>query len=100
MLRTMDTVHFCEQIKASACQSHYIMKWRDRDHINTPLTRSVGGSYHSGKRKTDKLQRQPQLSMPSYASHRLRILSSVQRHKKKLNIAITLKKHSSKTFEH
>ena len=83
MLRTMDTVHFCEQIKVSARQPHHIMKWRN-----------------SGKRKTDKLQRQPQLSMSSSASHRLRILSSDQSHRKKLNIAITLKKHSSKTFEH
>lgn len=100
MLRTMDTVHFCEQIKVSVRRSHYIMKWRDRDHTNNPLTHYVRGSCHSGKRKTDKLQRQPQLSMPSSASHRLRIFSSVQRHRKKLNIAITLKKHSSKTFEH
>ena len=82
MLRTMDTVHFCEQIKVSARQPHNIMKWRECDHINNPLTHSVGGSYHSGKRKTDKLQRQPQLSMPSYASHRLRILSSDQSHRK------------------
>lgn len=100
MLRTMDTVHFCEQIKVSPRQLHHIMKWRDRDHINNPLTHFVGGSCNSGKRKTDKLQRQPQLSMFSSASHRLRILSSDQSHRKKLNIAITLKKHSSKTFEH
>ena len=100
MLRTMDTVHFCEQIKVSARRPHHIMRWRDCVHINNLLTHSVGGSRNSGKRKTDKLQRQPQLSMPSSASHRLRIFSSVQRHRKKLNIAITLKKHSSKTFEH
>ncbi|MDM3319108.1 hypothetical protein OGV94_12585 [Citrobacter sp. Ce006] len=100
MLRTMDTVHFCEQIKVSARQPHQIMKWRERDHINNPLTHSVGGSRNSGKRKTDKLQRQPRLSMSSSASHRLRILSSDQSHRKKQNIAITLNKHSSKTFEH
>ena len=91
MLRTMDTVHFCEQIKVSARQPHHIMKWRERDHTNNLLTHSV---------KIDKLQRQPRLSMFSSASHRLRILSSDQSHRKKLNIAITLKKHSSKTFEH
>ena len=100
MLRTMDTVHFCEQVKVSARQPHYIMKWRERDHINNLLTHFVGGSRNSGKRKTDKLQRQPQLSMPSSASHRLRIFSSDQSHRKKLNISINLKKHSSKTFEH
>lgn len=100
MLRTMDTVHFCEQIKVSARQPHHIMKWRERDHTNNLLTHSVGGSRNSGKRKTDKLQRQPQLPMPSSASHRLRIFSSDQSHRKKLNISINLKKHSSKTFEH
>ncbi len=100
MLHTMDTVHFCEQIKVSARQPHHIMKWRERDHINKPLTHSVDGSCNSGQRKKDKLQRQPQLSTSSSASHRLRILSSDQSHRKKLNIAITLKKHSSKTFEH
>ena len=87
MLRTMDTVHFCEQIKVSARQPHQIMKWRERDHINNPLTHSVGGSRNSEKRKTDKLQRQPRLSMSSSASHRLRILSSDQCHRKKLNIS-------------
>ena len=100
MLHTMDTVHFCEQIKVSARQPHHIMTWRERDHINNPLTHSVGDARNSGKRKTDKLQRQPQLSMFSSASHRLRILSSDQSHRKKQNIAVTLKKHSSKTFEH
>lgn len=100
MLRTMDTVHFCEQIKVSARQHHHIRKWRERDHTNNLLTHSVGSPRNSGKRKTDKLQRQPQLSMSSSASHRLRIRSSDQSHRKKLNIAITLKKHSSTTFEH
>lgn len=100
MLRTMDTVHFCEQIKVSARQPHHIRKWRERDHTNNLLTHSVGSPRNSGKRKTDKLQRQPQLSMSSSASHRLRIRSSDQSHRKKLNIAITLKKHSSTTFEH
>lgn len=91
MLRTMDTVHFCEQIKVSARQPHHIMTWRERDHINNPLTHSVGDARNSGKRKTDKLQRQPRLSMFSSASHRLRILSSDQSHRKKQNIAVTLK---------
>jgi hypothetical protein len=98
MLRTMDTVHFCEQIKVSVRRTHSIMNWRERDHINNALTHSDGGSRNSRKRKAnDKfpesrdneptLQRQPTLFITSSASHRLRIPSSEQSHRKKLNIS-------------
>lgn len=111
MLRTMDTVRFCEQIKGSARLAHFIMTWRDRDHINNTLMYSTGVSRNSGQRKTedeladnrskpDKLQRYPQLFMTSPASHRLRILSSDQSHRKKLTISKSFKKHSSQTFKH
>lgn len=95
MLRTMDTVHFCEQIKVSASQPHYIMNWRERDHTNNPLTHCAGGSRNSGKHKADDkrldnqdkiqtVQRQPLLFITSPASHRLRILTSEQSHRKKV----------------
>ena len=93
MLRTMDTVHFCEQIKVSARRLHHIMKWRDRDHIKNTLTWYIGVSRNSGQCRTDgqppenrckpaKLQRQPQRFITSPTSHRLRILSSDQSHRK------------------
>ncbi|WP_196207576.1 hypothetical protein [Citrobacter sp. Res13-Sevr-PEB04-36] len=98
MLRTMDTEHFCEQIKVSVRQPHNTMNWRERDHINNALTDSAGGSRNSRERKADDkfpdnrdnastLQRQPMLFITSSASHRLRILSSEQSHRKKLNIS-------------
>ena len=98
MLRTMDTVHFCEQIKVSVRQPHSIMNWRERDHINNTLTYPAGGSRNSRIRKADDKfpvnrdnvptrQHQPMLFITCSASHRLRILFSEQSHRKKLNIS-------------
>lgn len=98
MLRTMDTVHFCEQINVSVRQTHYHMTWRDRDHIKNTLTWYTGVLRNSGQCRTNgqppenrckpaQLQRQPQRFITSPTSHRLRILSSDQCHRKKLNIS-------------